>query len=70
MCVLDRNRSSRNLLRIGMLLLAAALTAQHFLRPPHGVGEDAVDAISGLLIGLSIGLNVWAVRLAASSRRS
>ena len=70
MCDLDRNRNSRNLLRAGMLLLAVALTAQHFIRPPQGVGEDALDAIRGLLIGLSIGLNLWAVRLSAISRRS
>ena len=70
MCDLGRNRNSRKILRVGMLLLAVALTARHFIHPARGLGEDAADAINGLLLGLSIGLNLWAVRLAASSSRS
>ena len=64
MCELDRHSSPRNILRIGMALLAVALIAQRFVHPPAGLGEDAADAIRGLLFGLSIGLNLWAVRLA------
>jgi hypothetical protein len=48
-----------------MALLAAALVAKRFIHPPAGLGEDASDAIQGLFIGLSVGLNIWAVRLAS-----
>ena len=67
MCLLDRRRSPRNVLRAGMALLAVALVAQRFIHPAPGFGEDAVDAIRGLLFGLSIGLNLWAVRLGSRS---
>jgi len=67
MCLPDRRQSPRNILRIGMALLAVALVAQRFVHPAPGLGEDAADAIRGLLMGLSIGLNLWAVRLASRS---
>lgn len=67
MCDLDRQRSPRNIMRVGMALLAVALIAQRFVHPASALGEDAADGIRGLFIGLSIGLNLWAVRLASHS---
>ena len=67
MCLLRFDSKSRNVMRLGMLLLAVALVAQRFIHPAPGFPEDAADAIRGLLLGLSIGLNLWAVRLASRS---
>ena len=64
MCLSSRLESKpRNILRVGMLLLAVALIAQRFVRPAPGLSEDVVDFVRGILFGLSIGLNLWAVRL-------
>jgi hypothetical protein len=68
MCLQTRlDARPRTILRIGMLLLAVALIAQRFVHPARGFPEDAADAIRGVLFGLSIGLNLWAVRLASRS---
>jgi hypothetical protein len=33
-----------------------------------GLGTDAVDGIKGLLLGISLGLMIWAARLGAFRR--
>jgi hypothetical protein len=57
------------LLCTGMALLALALIWPRFLLVTGGLGPDAIDGVRGFLIGLSIGLNLWAVRWISAARR-
>jgi sorbitol-specific phosphotransferase system component IIBC len=54
---------------VGMASLAAALAWPRFLPVTGGLGPDAIDGMRGVLIGVSIGLNLWAVRLGGMKRR-
>lgn len=69
MSLRNRIQEPRVLLRVGMTLLALALIWPRFLRVTGGLGPDAIDGIRGFLIGLSIGLNLWAVRSISAARR-
>jgi hypothetical protein len=68
MCLHRFDSKSRSVMRLGMLLLAVALVAQRFIHPAAGFPEDAADAIRGVLLGLSIGLNLWVVRRMSAGR--
>jgi hypothetical protein len=57
-------------MRAGMLLLAIALVWPRFVPVTGNLGADAVDGIKGLLIGMSIALNLWSLRLGARLRHS
>jgi hypothetical protein len=56
-------------MRIGMLCLLIALVWPRFLPVTAGLSGDMIDGMRGVLIGLSIGLNLWALRLGVSLRR-
>jgi len=58
-------RNPRTLMRVGAAFLILALVAQKFVRPSAGFTEDVVDAVRGCALGLSIGLNLWYVRVTA-----
>jgi hypothetical protein len=52
----------KGMLRIGMLLLIAALLSLHYL-------PESMDGLKGLLMGLSIGCNLVSARLKCVERR-
>ena len=60
----------RLLLRLGMAFLLIALVWPRFLPVTGNLGPDAIDGVRGLLIGLSISLNLWAVVLSSRQRRA
>lgn len=67
MSLRERLENPRLLMRLGMAFLVVALVAQRIVHPPR-FAEDVADAVRGLCLGLSIGLNLWSVRLTARRR--
>jgi hypothetical protein len=61
---------SKQLMRIGMAFLAIGLAWPKFLPVTGSLGPDAIDGIRGLLLGLGMGLTLWAVTLAGRLRRA
>jgi tetrahydromethanopterin S-methyltransferase subunit G len=57
-------KNHKTLCRLGMTFLILAFLWQRF---GTGLGEDLGDGLMGLLFGLSIGFNLWAVSV--KSRR-
>ena len=60
----------RLLLRLGMAFLLIALVWPRFLPVTGNLGPDAIDGVRGLLIGLSLSLNLWSVVLSSRQRRA
>jgi hypothetical protein len=52
----------KRLMYFGMTFLLIALLSQRFMHPTAAFGEDATDAMKGLLFGMSIAFNLMAVR--------
>lgn len=69
MLFVNREKNSQTMMMVGMASLALALVWPRFLPVTGGLGPDAIDGLRGVLIGVSIGLNLWAVRLGAMKRR-
>jgi hypothetical protein len=60
--LLRRNVNPTTVIRFGMMALAISLITGWVLRSRHVMGEDRLDAISGLLLGISIAtllIGVW-----------
>ena len=64
-----REKNPRAMMMVGMASLAVALVWPRFLPVTGGLGPDAIDGMRGVLIGVSIGLNLWAARLVGMKRR-
>jgi hypothetical protein len=62
--MLLRNREFpyRGLSQAGMICLAVGLVLPWIVRPSAAVGQDALDALRGFLIGVSIPLNLFSLR--------
>ena len=56
------------ILRIGMLFLAISIVWPRLVPLTGNLGTDAVDGIKGLLLGISLGMMIWAARLGAFRR--
>lgn len=61
MLLRQRPQNPSALIRMGMACLIVALVVPRFVHPSARLGEDLFDGFRGLLFGLSIGLNLWAV---------
>jgi hypothetical protein len=61
---------SKQLMRIGMVFLGVGLGWPRFLPVTGSLGPDAIDGIRGLLLGLGIGLSLWAAMLGGRLRRA
>lgn len=68
MIIRNGTRDPGTLMRIGMVCLLLALVWPRFLPVTGGLGGGAIDGARGVLLGLAIGLNLWAVRLRARLR--
>jgi hypothetical protein len=62
-----RDPKARRLMVIGNLSLVAALLFWQFARPSGATAREWSDGLCGLLAGLSIGINLWAVRRRCST---
>jgi sorbitol-specific phosphotransferase system component IIBC len=65
----NREKNPQAMLMVGMASLAIALIWPRFLPVTGGLGPAAIDGLRGVLIGVSIGLNLWAARLGGVKRR-
>ena len=59
----DRLKDRKTLRNVGLVCFLLGQAAHWFLRPTDRFAQDIVDGIFGLLIGLSIGLLLWSLRL-------
>ena len=65
----NREKNPRAMMMVGMASLAVALVWPRFLPVTGDLGPDAIDGMRGVLIGVSIALNLWAARLGGMKRR-
>ena len=63
MILKKRARDPKPIMMMGMAFLVAWNLWPRYVSVTGGLGPDAVDGARGVLLGLSIGLNLWAVRL-------
>jgi hypothetical protein len=68
MLLRQRPLNPNALVSMGMACLVVALVVPRFVHPSARVGEDLFDGFRGLLIGLSIGLNLLGVWLRSRPR--
>jgi hypothetical protein len=59
----DRLKNRKTLMNVGLVCFLLGQATHWFLRPTDRFAQDIVDGIFGLLIGLSIGLLLWSLRL-------
>ena len=64
----SRMHDPSTVMRIGMVCLIVFASLNFFLRPTTEIGMDWADAVRGLFLGLSVGFNLWAVRLNRGGR--
>jgi uncharacterized membrane protein YhhN len=63
MSLKNRLKDPKTLLNIGLVCFLLGQAVHWFVRPTDRVALDVVDGIFGLLLGLSIGLTLWSLRL-------
>jgi hypothetical protein len=62
-------KDPRQIMMAGMVFIALGLAWPRFLRVTGNLGPDTIDGLRGVLMGLGIGLNLWAAALGARLRR-
>jgi hypothetical protein len=62
-------KDPKQLMMLGMAFLVPALLWPRFVPLTGNLGTDAIDGIRGVLIGMSIALNLWSARLVGRQRR-
>lgn len=69
--MISRNQSKdpRQIMMLGMVFLALGLAWPRFVPVTGNLGPDAIDGMRGVLLGLGMGLNLWAARLGGRLRR-
>jgi hypothetical protein len=65
MILRNRLHDRKTVIRLGMLCLLLFFLANWFLHPATAFWQGWVDEARGVLLGLGIGFNLWAVRLAS-----
>jgi hypothetical protein len=69
MILRSRAKDPKQLMMMGMAILVPALVWPRFVPLTGQLGSDAIDGIRGVLIGMSIALNLWSARLVGRQRR-
>jgi len=65
----NRLKQPQALISLGMLFLVIALAWPRYIHLTGGLDPGWIDAVRGLLFGVSIGINLMSVGLAARQRR-
>jgi hypothetical protein len=68
MLLLNRPKLPQAMISIGMMLLAIAVMSLRFLHVSADFPPDSVDSVQGILFGISIGMTLLGVILAAALR--
>ena len=70
MCLRTQSKSHRSLVAIATLCLAVGLLLPEIVHPAKGLGLDMVDFVRGLLIGVSLSINLLTAWKSGRKRRS
>ena len=70
MCLQTQVRGRRYLMAVAAFCLAAGLLLPEIVHPAKGPGLDMVDFLRGLLIGVSLSINLLLVWKKGRNRRS
>jgi hypothetical protein len=54
---------------IGMMCLVIAIVGPLLFHPTTQLWKDAMEGVRGMLLGVSVVINLWSFRLAAGQRR-
>ncbi|MFL5487693.1 MAG: hypothetical protein ACJ8AJ_04330 [Gemmatimonadaceae bacterium] len=68
MILRSKSIDPKKLMLIGSSFLVVAI-ASRVIHPTFGFGDDALDFVNGMFIGISIGVNLWAALLFGRQRR-
>jgi hypothetical protein len=60
---------ARKMMAVGMICLAVALIFPYPFHPTGAFGLNLTHAVRGMLVGLSITLNLWSLAAMASRQR-
>ena len=69
MILQKRLKDPQTMMRIGMVCLMISLIWPRFIHLNFNLGTDLIDAVRGFLLGISISMNLLAVRLKCLQRR-
>jgi hypothetical protein len=69
MCIGNRNNKYAALIPVASMCLVVGILWPYLFHPATLLGKDLSDGLRGLLFGLSIGINVMAIRLARRQSR-
>jgi hypothetical protein len=69
MCLGNRSKNTTALIAMGMMFLVVAFLFPMILHPATQMGKNLAEGIRGLLVGLSIGINLFSVILAKRQGR-
>lgn len=66
MCIPNRrlNPKARRLIAVANLCLAAGLLLWNFVHPSGNIAREWLHGVCGALLGISIGINLFGLRLA------
>lgn len=70
MCLQNESKGRNRLIALGAACLAAGLLLPQSFHPAGGLGLNLLHFVSGLLIGISLSVNLMAVWKASRKRRS
>lgn len=69
MILRNHARDPRQIMMMGMVFLALGLAWPRLLPVTGNLGPDAIDGMRGVLLGVGIGLSLWAARMGGRLRR-
>lgn len=69
MILSNRMKHASAFIPISMMFLVAGLLLPEFHHPATQIGQNSIHVVRGLLIGISIGMGIMSVMLAARRRR-
>jgi hypothetical protein len=69
MCFRNRTSKSAGLIPVAMMFLVVGILWPNFFHPTTQLWKNWGEALRGLMFGVSLGINLMAVRLASRQRR-
>jgi hypothetical protein len=68
MILRNRPKDPKVMIGLGMLALALSIVMPWFITVRGGFGEDFVDGVRGVFLGMALGLIIWGARLGGFNR--
>jgi hypothetical protein len=70
MILRNRPKDPKAMVRVGMLALAVSIVVPWFITVRGSFGEDFVDGLRGVFLGVALALLIWGARLGGFNRGS